>query len=158
MRFPSVEGSNLAGRRFRLPRDFEGRFNIVLIAFEMEHQTDVDTWVPLIKHLAAADPQVRYYELPTIWRMNPVRQWIIDSGMRMGIPDPKTREATITLYLDRQAFCQALDLPHTRVIYVLLVDTEGEVLWRESGRFSEAKGQSLTQALAEARQHAGSFV
>ena len=148
MRFPSVEGNNLAGRRFRLPSDFEGRLNVVVVAFEMEHQADVDTWVPLLKRVAAADPTVRYYELPTIWRMNPVRQWFIDSGMRMGIPDPKTREATITLYLDRPAFCQALGLPHTRSIYVLLVDQAGEVLWRESGRFIEAKGESLTQALA----------
>ena len=150
MRFPSVEGSNLAGRRFRLPRDFEGRLNIVLVAFEMRHQDDVDTWVPLVEQLAAADPGVRYYELPTIWRMNPVRQWMIDSGMRMGIPDPKTRAATITLYLDREAFCQALGLPHTRSIYALLVDDTGEVLWRESGRFTAAKGESLAQALAAA--------
>lgn len=158
MLFPSVEGSNLAGQRFRLPKDFEGQLNIVLVAFEMEHQADVDTWVPLVKQVAAAAPGVRYYELPTIWRMNPVRQWIIDSGMRMGIPDPKTREATITLYLDRDAFCQALDLPHTRLIYVLLVDAQGQVLWRESGRLTEAKGASLMQAVAAARIGAANYV
>ena len=158
MRFPSVEGSNLAGRRFRLPEDFEGRLNIVLVAFEMEHQADVDTWTPLVKQLATADPGVRYYELPTIWRMNPVRQWFIDSGMRMGIPDPNTRAATITLYLDRAAFCQALGLPSTRSIYVLLVDDAGQVLWGESGRFTEAKGEGLTQAVAMAGATTASFV
>ena len=147
MLFPTVEGSSLAGRRFVLPRDFEGRMNVALIPFEIEHQADVDTWLPYVKDLAATYPDLRFYELPTLWTMSPVQRWWVDSGMRMGIRDQKTRELTITLYLDRRAFLRALDLPHDGIAYVLLVDGAGEVIWRAAGRWTAEKGQSLLGAL-----------
>ncbi len=38
-------------------------------------------------------------------------QVFINEGMRAGIPDPATRERTITLYIDKPAFQHALDMP-----------------------------------------------
>ncbi len=147
MLFPTVQGSSLAGRQFVLPRDFAGRPNVVLIPFEIEHQAEVDTWIPHVKQLADRYPDLRYYELPTLWTMSPVQRWWVDSGMRMGIRDQKTRELTITLYLDRRAFLRALDLPHDDTAYVLLVDGAGEVTWRTAGRWTEQEGRSLIGAL-----------
>ena len=51
----------------------------------------------------------------------------ISTAMRSGIPDPQSREQTITLYVDKVALGQALGLPHEHTIYVLLVDREGHL-------------------------------
>jgi hypothetical protein len=95
---------------------------------------------------------VRYYELPTIQRLNVLARTFINEGMRAGIPDPTARERTITLYLDKAAFREALQLPGEDDIYVLLLDRQGQVLWRTEGSFASEKGDSLT-AEVQAWQH-----
>ena len=127
VRFPQVSGANLARKRLNLPRDFEGQANILLVAFQQWQQGEVNTWVPTVQKLESAYPGVRYYELPTIRPLNRLVQAFINSGMRAGIPDRLARERTITLYLDKDEFRQALQLPHEDHIYVLLLDHQGQV-------------------------------
>lgn len=150
MKFPVVRGENLQGRTFTLPADFEKERNIVIIAFQREQQYDVDTWTPLMKRLTAEHTDLAVYELPTISALNPLFQWYINRGMRAGIPDPGTRHATITLYLDKQPFRQALDLPDEERIYLLMVTGTGDVVWRTEGRWTQEKEQQLQAFLSQA--------
>ncbi len=147
MAFPCVRGENLEGRTFTLPTDLEGTYNLLFIAFQREQQFDINTWLPFAKQLVQEYPVLAYYELPTIYRGHPLFRWWVNSGMRMGIPDKKAREVTITLYLNKRAFRKALDMPDEERIYVLLVDRKGEVLWRVDGPFNEDKGRDLKLAL-----------
>jgi len=150
-RFPSVKASNLEKRDFNLPADFEGDRNLLLVAFERDQQKDVDTWLREMKQFEGLAPGFYYYELPTIQRPSALTRWFIDTGMRRGIPERKARERTITLYLDRKPFCDALLITNQKRIYVLLVDREGRVLWRSEGLFDETKGVSLRNSLGELR-------
>lgn len=63
--------------------------------------------------------------------------------MRSGIPDVGSREATITLYIDKTPFNKALEIQNEQTIYVLLVDRNGTVLWKSDGAFSEGKGEEI---------------
>lgn len=150
--FPPVTATNLEKRELSLPADFEGDRNLLLVAFEREQQKNVDTWLREMKRFEELDPSFRYYELPTIERTNAFVRWFIDGGMRRGIPDQKARERTITLYLDKKPFCDALLITDQKKIYAFLVDRAGNVLWKSEGDFDEAKGASLKGALAEHRQ------
>lgn len=145
--FPEVEGSNLNGQKFRLPQDLEGRVNIVLVAFQREQQTDIDTWLPALDSLAQDHSELNYYELPTISRMNPVIRWFITRGMRGGIDDPEARYRTITLFIDKEPFQEALNIAHEDTIYIFLVEPQGHVLWRTEGVYSDDKGRELRQAV-----------
>jgi hypothetical protein len=144
---PAVSGSNLQRERLNLPEDLEGEWNLVLIAFQQWHQRQVDTWLPFARQMEETYPSVRYYELPTIQRLNALARTFINEGMRAGIPDPVARERTITLYVDKGDFRAALDLPDEDNIYVLLLDRQGRVLWRAEGAFTPVKGESLAEAL-----------
>ena len=150
--FPTLTASNLEKRERSLPADFEGERNLLLVAFEREQQKNVDTWLREMKRFEELDPSFRYYELPTIERPNAFVRWFIDSGMRRGIPDKKARERTITLYLDKKPFCDALLITDQKTIYAFLVDRAGNVLWKSEGDFDEAKGAGLKSALGEHRQ------
>jgi hypothetical protein len=147
IQFPTVSGLNLQRQELTLPQDFQGERSLVLIAFRQWHQTQVDTWIPLARQLEAAHPGLFYYELPTIQRLNVLARTFVNEGMRAGIPDPVARERTITLYLDKRAFRQALQLPGEESIYVLLLDRQGQVLWRAEGAFTPDKGESLASVL-----------
>ena len=147
MQFPAVTGSNLQRKKLNLPQDFEGQHNLVLIAFQQWQQSQVDTWLPFARQLEETHPGVRYYELPTIRRLNALSRTFVNEGMRAGIPDPVARERTITIYLDKLAFRQALQLPGEDDIHVLLLDRQGRVLWRAEGAFTAEKGESLAATL-----------
>jgi hypothetical protein len=150
MRLPAVSGSNLQRQKLNLPEDLEGALNLVLVAFQQWQQQQVDTWLPLAREMEAANPALRYYELPTIQRLNVLARTFINEGMRAGIPDPVARERTITLYVDKRAFREALSLPSEENIYVLLLDRQGRVLWRAEGTFAPEKGESLAGAVEQA--------
>jgi hypothetical protein len=51
-RFPAVTGRSLEHRTFKLPADFEGERNLVLVAFKRAQQADVDSWMPFLRPLA----------------------------------------------------------------------------------------------------------
>lgn len=143
MQFPNVTGSNLQRKKLALPQDFQGELNLVMIAFQQWQQTQVDTWIPFARQLEETYSGVRYYELPTIQRLNALARTFVNEGMRAGIPNPVARERTITLYLDKDEFRQALQLPHEDNIYVLLLDRQGQVLWWVEGAFTPEEGESL---------------
>ena len=148
-RFPVVAGDNLNGKTFRLPGDLEGEMNVVVVAWEREHQSTVDTWLPTLAALAKTHPTLRYYEVPVIGVLPKIAQSFIDNGMRSGIPDIRTRAITITLYTDRAAFRKSLRLPSEKTIYVLLVDKMGAIHWRGEGAFTAAQGAALIAIAAK---------
>jgi hypothetical protein len=149
MQFPSVKGVNLLRQQVQLPDDFVGEINLVAIAFEQWHQALVNSWVPFMEELEGSIPGFRYYELPTIQQLHPVSRFFLNEGMRAGIRERVTRERTITLYVDKGAFREALALPDEGTIYLLAVDRTGDVLWRAQGPFRPEKTQSLLPLLRD---------
>ena len=146
--FPRAVGRNLEGWKFTLPFDLEGKRNVVVIAFKREQQPDVDTWMPFLGKVAAAHPELRVYEIPTLARGYRLMQSFIDGGMRRGIPDPAVRAATITLYIDKAPFKRALRISDEDRIQVLLVDRDGRVHWRAEGPFDPATAEQLVERLS----------
>ena len=148
--FPRVEGSNLEGKRFALPSDFEAEYNVVIVAFRREQQADVDSWLPFLRQQNVAARGVRVYELPTLSRSYRWMRGFIDGGMARGIPEKATREVTITLYIDKTPFKQALAISTEDRIVTLIVARDGRVLWRADGRFSTASGTGLSADMTRA--------
>ena len=114
MNFPNVKGSNLEKRKYTLPEDLEGKVNIVTIAFQQWHQSLVNTWVPFLEELKKNYPDVSFYELPSMSRGYKGMSFVIDGGMRAGIPDKTIRSRTITLYLDKKKFMKNLRLENDK--------------------------------------------
>ena len=151
MSFPTVSGSNLLRQKMTLPQDFQGKLDLVFIAFQQWHQTEVNSWIPLAKELEQQYKDLAYYELPTIQRMNSFSKMFINEGMRAGIPNSKTRERTITLYLNKTDFRVALGMPDEDHIYILLIDRQGKEYFRSRGPYTHDAEASLRQALVQLR-------
>jgi len=146
--FPTVASVNLEGKAFTMPADFAGTRNIVFVAFQMAQQADVDSWVPTVKQLIGRTPGLEYYELPTIKKMVAPMRWMINSGMKSGINDRNARDRTITLYIDKTPFKDALGITDETAIQVMLVERSGAILWRSTGRFTAEKGAALAAAVS----------
>jgi hypothetical protein len=149
MQFPVVTGSNLLRQKITLPDGLGGTLNILFVPFYQWQQMEVDSWIPIVQDLEQVHPGLCSYELPTIQKMNMLSQIFINEGMRAGIPNHKTRERTITLYIDKTAFRRELEMTDEEHIYVLLVDRNGNVLWRERGVYLPEKSASLHKLIQE---------
>ena len=69
--------------------------------------------------------------------------------MRAGIPNPKTRERTITLYLDKSDLSAALNFPDEEHIFVLVVDRQGKEFFRARGPYTPEGETALRQLLGQ---------
>jgi hypothetical protein len=149
MRFPEVTGSNLLRSKITLPDDLQGELNILFIAFYQWHQALVDSWVPWAQQIEQAHPNVQFYEIPVIRKMNFLSRTFINEGMRAGIPNPTSREKTITLYLDKEELRRALEIPDEETIRILILDHQGNILSQTEGAFSQEKADFLFEAIQE---------
>ncbi len=147
--FPNVKGKNLLKKEMNLPQDLGGELNLVIVAFERKQQSTIDVWMPHVKKLAEQFPKLRYYEIPTIGKQPFFVRSFIDGGMRGGIPDPKAREATITLYLDKQKFRNSLGITTEKKIYLFLVDPKGKVFGTWEDAYSAAKLSEIEKKIGE---------
>lgn len=153
MNFPVIAGVNLKRVKKTLPADFDGNFNIILIAFQQWQQRQVDSWIPFVKQLEGKYSGLAYYELPTIQQRNVLTRTLINEGMRAGIPDPFNRERTITLYIEKKKFREALNIPNENDIVVMLIDRTGKVFYKVAGIYSAENGDTLEQAIRDAFRH-----
>jgi hypothetical protein len=149
--FPQVVGINLEGAEIPLPAGFEGERNLVAVAFRQEQQAIVDTWIAAVAPLEAANPDLRFYEVPTIYEGSALFRLWVNNGMRSGIPDPAARARTITLYVDREAFTRSLAIPDLETVHLLLLDRSGRILWRTTGSAGDEAIARLKAELALAR-------
>lgn len=147
MYFPTVSGTSLAGREFTLPFSLDGEFNIVILAFEPVHQLLLQSWLPSLENLRLKYERLAYYQLPTLWAYSDEQRHIIDIGMRQAIPNPRLHDRVIPLYVQKDQLREVLELPNESTIYILLIDREGEILWRADGVITPEKLESLTRLL-----------
>lgn len=145
--FPDVVGIDLEGQARALPATLEGQHNLVAIAFERDQQRLVDTWIVEADRLVERYGSLRFYEIPTISESNALFRLWVNNGMRSGIADPAARQRTVTLYVDRDQFTRALDIPDVSDIHVLLLDDAGRVLWRAAGAADHEKLAALSRVL-----------
>ena len=148
VKFPDVDGIDLEGKEISLPTGLAGRRNLVGIAFEREHQPVVDTWIARVEPLLAQDPELRLYEVPTIYESSTLFRLWLNNGMRAGITDQVARRRTVTIYVDREQFNDALSIPHTSDVHLLLLKAEGRIAWRSTGPANDEKLAAPSQALA----------
>lgn len=149
--FPQIRARNLEGLDVELPAAFVGDCNIVAVAFQRNHQTLVDSWVPWFEQQAVVDSGLRFYELPTIGRIwAPVRRFI-DGGMAAAIREPVILQRTFTIYGDLDRVTRPLGIEDRSTISVLCVDRSGQVLWRGSGGYSEELAAEVEAVMAARR-------
>lgn len=152
LNFPNVSGSNLEGRKFNLPNDFEEKLNIVVVAFKREQTALIEGWTGSLEEIEQKSNNVRFYELPVLSKAYSPLRWWIDGGMRTGIADSDTCKRTITVYTSKSRFKNQLAIPNEETIYIFLVNESGKILWQTRGDLTKEKNQQLLNALKENKQ------
>lgn len=151
--FPAISTYSLDKAKVNLPADFEGKVNLLLISFEPEQAKDIDSWMPLAQALQHMNFEFRYYRLPVSNPENLLYRWWDSSSLRSVETDPETWHWIIPLYTNKDAFRRSLNIAGEKEIVAMLVDKNGHVLWKASGRLTSEKKSSLIAAVGAATQH-----
>lgn len=149
--FPVVSAYSLDKIKVNLPADLAGKTNLLLISFEPEQQKDIETWFPVAQALQHTDFNFRWYRLPVSSRENFIFRWWENSSMRSDETDPETWPWIIPLYIDKDAFRKALQIPDEHAIVALLTDKQGHIFWRTSGPLTMEKRTAILAAVSPRR-------
>jgi hypothetical protein len=149
MRFPTLNARDLEGRSLQIPDDLPGPARLVVLAFQRDHQSPIETWLPHLSALEKEFPGLEVWEVAALSRRYRVWRGVIDHGMRAGIADARVRRHTLTSYLDLQELQRPLDLRDFADIHLYLLDGHGLVLWQGAGGYDPAMLGLLKSALSE---------
>ncbi|MDE0857353.1 MAG: hypothetical protein OSA38_02160 [Candidatus Poseidoniaceae archaeon] len=131
--FPTITGKNLNKQVTAIPDDFSEQPLIVIAAFQRWHQNLVDESMENLDKMNMNDTHT-VIELPVIKKSSMLQRMRLDGLMRAAISDFGVRQRTITVYLDKQAFRDSLNIPNEDTMYWFVVDhTTKSILLRGSG-------------------------
>ena len=131
--FPTITGKNLNKQVTAIPDDFSEQPLIVIAAFQRWHQNLVDESMENLDKMNMNDTHT-VIELPVIKKYSMLQRMRLDGLMRAAISDFGVRQRTITVYLDKQAFRDSLNIPNEDTMYWFVVDhTTKSILLRGSG-------------------------
>ena len=147
-KFPEVKGKNLEGKNYTLPYDLEGKYNIVIVPFLQYQQFIVNHWTDYLANLQEKFSFFEFYEIPALALGYTAMRFIIDGGMKAGIPDLRTRQRTITIYTNKMKFKRKLGIKTEQLIYIYVLKND-EILWEETGDLTEEKAQTLENYLSK---------
>jgi len=143
--FPQVSGDNLNGKTFSFPQDFTAPRTLILFAYQREQADALGSWVEGLK---LTERSIPWFEMPIISSPYKLGSFIIDRGMRSGIPDTKIRDRVVTIYTDQEAFSHALGIEFEKTAaYALVVDAQGKVLGFVKGAYDLKKASTILQLL-----------
>jgi hypothetical protein len=110
------------------------------------------TWLPLFQELAAETSNRQYWSIAALPNLNAAIRILVIGGMSGAVREPELRSQITVFFLEEQAaFLDALAIESPEEIQVFITDGAGSIYYRDTGVFTEEKGETLRQAL-DARQ------
>jgi hypothetical protein len=130
-RFPEVKDDSLANTPVTLPDAAKGKVTLITVAFLRESQSQLDSWLDPFFEKYGSNPKFTFYEVPMLSRGYKFMRFMIDGGMRAGIPQAKHKNV-VTMYGDIEKYMKELNLD-LRYGYAFLLDREGVIRWQGQG-------------------------
>lgn len=131
-RFPEITARALSGDLITLPDFAQGKITLVAIAFVRDAQRMIDSWINPFEEEFMDDDNFTFYEVPMVGGSWKKFSWVIDSGMRGGIPDEKHKNV-MTFYGDYKNYRRQLSMYNKNLAYVFLLDPDGIIRWAGKG-------------------------
>jgi hypothetical protein len=114
-----------------IPQAAKGKVTLIMVAFLRESQPQIDSWLGPFTRTFGGREGFTFYEIPMISSGYRFMSFMIDSGMRSGIPKEK-HDNVVTYYGNIEKYTKALQID-PRSGHVFLLDREGIIRWQARG-------------------------
>lgn len=146
---PDLKLRSLAGASLQWPADLPADGAILLLVHDEDQQPQARSWTDF---LAAADSaalaSIPYFIVPVVPRRLTIVRSVVESAIRNAAETPADLARTVPLFADSASLQEAMGLPLTKDVQVVLVDSAGGIRAAFAGPYTDAAGAALRDAAA----------
>jgi hypothetical protein len=153
-RIPEVHATSFSNEAVNLPEGLKGKVGVLVLGFSRDSREGDSAWG---KRLAAdyrESPTVVYYEMPVLAAVPRMVRGLVVKSIKSSVP--ASEQARFIVILENEAAWKTVthygrpDDP-----YVLVVDSQGSVVWQTQGAPTEAAYAALKQHVEALRAQLG---
>ncbi len=148
--FPSISGTNLAGKDISLPMDAHGKFALIGMVRSMKAEQDMISWIePLYRSIAGNSMfQVKMYFIPMTGGLEGVSVETVKRKLKESM-DSSLYKYVLLYTGPVQGYVKTLGMKDKDLPYLFVVGPRGKVTYMESGKYTDQKLENITDKLAE---------
>lgn len=156
--FPELSGETFSGKNISIPKDTKGKKTVVGICFSKDAEEELKTWLNPVYNLfvvkkdtndffsAAVNYDVNFYFVPMLNKVNQV----LENGSKKKIKEGTDKEfwPYLVFYTgETKTHIEALKVADKKIPYFLVLDATGKIVHVVSGKFTQAKMDSIEDKL-----------
>lgn len=147
---PGVSGLDINLQEVIFPEQFETDYHLVVMPFDREQQVLAVTWLPLFQELVDDNDSLQLWSIAALPELNAGIRLMVLGGISAAITDATIRPQITALFLEEQdLFLETLAIEDSEQIQIFILGKDGVVYYRESGEYTEEKGQIFTEMLQQ---------
>ena len=142
--FPRVSGETLEGKTILLPDAIKGTSTLLIVSFSRAAAAQTRAWGEKLKQQQPALSRYQVLELEDVPRLF---RGFVKSGIRKSIPDAQSH--FVLLFEGQDSLKKFVNYQESDDAYVLLLDTNGNVMAQQHGAVNDQKLGALTKELTK---------
>lgn len=153
--FPELKGETPTGKHIDLPKDANGKYTILCLAYDKSANDHLTAWFEpaylrfVMKHgLFAGDHDVNIWFVPMFTGMNKAAYGPVMKKVQKS-EAPEVQDHILFFQGDIDLYVRELDMVDKSRPYIFLLDDTGQVIHRESGEFTDDKLEAIEEALPQ---------
>jgi hypothetical protein len=147
-RLPAMQAKRLNQQPFSFPQGLPAVRTLALVAFERGHRAEIESWINGLQ--LREDSSIAWLKMPVLDDPgSDSARGDIERSMRARHEAEVDRARLVPVFTNRDAFMRAAGLSGSGHAWVLVLGRDGQVLARVEGEYSEQKGQTLRETLAQ---------
>ncbi|RYD75533.1 MAG: hypothetical protein EOP53_16315 [Sphingobacteriales bacterium] len=149
-KFPTLTATTLSGKPVTLPKQTEGKFAVLGIAYSIKAQDDLNTWYQPIYSQVMENKFIpaQVYFIPMTGNIKGMSQDKIKSKMKEGM-DSEWHKYVLVYQQDPDNYIKELNMTEKEKPYIFVLNPRGEIVYQTSGEFTEKKMESIIDKLSE---------
>jgi len=160
-KFPHMETSTAAGNEILLPKDTNGKFTLLGLAFSKKSEDDLNSWMEPIFWKFINKPEGKMNQLFGSQQYD-VNAYFVPmfTGIKTAATNAAKKKAakkldprlipSILFYKGKlKPIKEALDFQQKDIPYFFVLDKEGKIVYATSGEYSEEKMNQIEEIIGE---------
>lgn len=151
--FPQIAGETVLGDRVTIPKDTQGKYSLVGLAYSKKSEDDLNTWFNPVNAAFLRNKESAGLFASFAFDIN-VYFIPMFTGIKAAGKKPAMKKATnkidptlqphILFYAGKlKPYKEALDFEKKDIPYIFLLDASGTIVYATSGRFTQKKMDTI---------------
>lgn len=141
---PDLKLRSLSGVALQWPADLPAQGAILLLVHDEDHQPQARSWTDFLATAeGSARAAVPYFIVPVVPRRLTIVRSVVEQAIRNAAETPADLERTVPLFADAATLQQAMGLPLTTDVQIVLLDGAGSIRAAFAGPFTPEAGEAL---------------